>query len=565
LFGPVFLFGFVLMVKKTLDLMFGKLRPSSASARSQLDKWRMSLMKSIYPGSALHDLTALFGQHYEMTSIVLRLLGANVGKRVYWPGTGPSIGDYHLLDIGDDVVFGSRAHLVTSDGTGAETITVRDGAMIADRVTCLPGVTVGENTVLGSGALTRRNKTYPANGVYVGSRGRDAICLTAGSSENSDSKTVSPSPSTSWSFEKSFQLKSKASEATLTMNSHSRTQSDMDTSTPPYNSRVYQDGSLASGTLTLRSDIEKDLGFRIHGVTPQELQRELESLPRKKTKTAALSPFGRAFYLGEAPYYVLGQFTIFVYSVLIMAFVSLYWNSAFIVSAQLIFRLYHHAKFLNGGTKINPFVLFGLFSCFMSLLITVQSFIALLIVIAAKWILLGRRTPGDHSWDREPYCQRWQIFLAIERIRRQCFRGSGVLGMLTGTHWCVLYFRALGATIGRDCALFANGRPSLTFTEPDLLSLGDRVTVDDASLVGHINTRGKFSLNWLRVGDRCVLRTGSRLLSGAEMQNDSCLLEHTLVMGGEVVPEATTMQGWPAEVHTGERVKIFAEKKTDSV
>ena len=47
--------------------------------------------------------------------------------------------------------------------------------------------------------------------------------------------------------------------------------------------------------------------------------------------------------------------------------------------------------------------------------------------------------------------------------------------MLTGTHWLVLYFRALGANIGKDCALFAGGAPSLMFTEPDLLTLGDRV------------------------------------------------------------------------------------------
>lgn len=78
--------------------------------------------------------------------------------------------------------------------------------------------------------------------------------------------------------------------------------------------------------------------------------------------------------------------------------------------------------------------------------------------------------------------------------------------------------------------------------------------VDDASLVGHINSRGKFDLNRLSVGDRCVLRTNSRLLSGAHMGSDSCLLEHTLIMGGDVVEQGRTMQGWPAERYTGCRV-----------
>ena len=29
--------------------------------------------------------------------------------------------------------------------------------------------------------------------------------------------------------------------------------------------------------------------------------------------------------------------------------------------------------------------------------------------IGLKWGLMGRRTVGDHSWDRSPFCQRWQV------------------------------------------------------------------------------------------------------------------------------------------------------------
>lgn len=134
--------------------------------------------------------------------------------------------------------------------------------------------------------------------------------------------------------------------------------------------------------------------------------------------------------------------------------------------------------------------------------------------------------------------------------------------MLTGTHWLVLYFRCLGATIGQDCALFAGGSPSLMFTEPDLLTLGDRVAVDDASLVAHINTRGKFDLNPLSVGSRSVLRSGSRLLSSAVMEDDTCLLEHTLVMAGDVVDKGTTSQGWPAEEFTGARMPTLEVKRS---
>ncbi len=116
----------------------------------------------------------------------------------------------------------------------------------------------------------------------------------------------------------------------------------------------------------------------------------------------------------------------------------------------------------------------------------------------------------------------------------------------------------MGATIGKDCALFAGGRPSLMFTEPDLLMLGDRVSVDDASLVGHVNSRGKFSLNELSVGDRSVLRSGSRLLSGARMGRDCVLLEHTLIMAGDVADDGVTYQGWPADVFRGDRLNVVS-------
>jgi hypothetical protein len=131
---------------------------------------------------------------------------------------------------------------------------------------------------------------------------------------------------------------------------------------------------------------------------------------------------------------------------------------------------------------------------------SIQCLISLLITIAAKWALLGRRRPGSYHWDKSSYCQRWQVFSAVEAIARSCLSDIGVLRMLSGSHYLVLYFRAHGAKIGKDCALFAGGQMTAIITEPDLLDLGDRVAVDDASLVSHINSRGDCSLNSLSVG-----------------------------------------------------------------
>ncbi len=547
IFGLFFLLAAVLAIKATLDSLYRRLGPSKTSERGNLERWRMSLMNTIFPGSSLQSLTSLFGQHYEATSVILRLLGATVGKRVYWPGTGPGIGDYHLVNVGNDVVFGSRAHLVTSDGIGSGIITIKDGAMVADRVTCLPSVVIGENTILGSGALAKRNGNYADRGVFVGSRGGDAVCLSSGGVNSSASSSLTWRSGSDTRSEDTGRL-SWDSMSTAHQHPESRSESDA------ANLKSSEGATNANTELALSRDREK--------ATPIQKYQVPSTTNSPPTSNSTITPFGRAFYLNQAPYHVLGQTTILLYNVLIHVFAVIYWNLPFVLSVQMFDRVYRpivgslstpgHRKF---AVDADPLALFGLFTTSFALFVTLQSILALAIVILAKWALLGRRKPGTYSWDQSSYCQRWQAFLSIELLRRNCFRGNGILGMLTGTHWIVLYFRALGATIGKDCALFANGRPSLMFTEPDLLTLGDRVAVDDASLVGHVNTKGKFDLSCLKVGDRCVLRTGSRLLSGAEMREDSCLLEHTMVMGGEIVERGVRMQGWPAEVFKGERVR----------
>lgn len=59
--------------------------------------------------------------------------------------------------------------------------------------------------------------------------------------------------------------------------------------------------------------------------------------------------------------------------------------------------------------------------------------------------------------------------------------------------------------------------------------------------------RGIFRLNPLVVGSGSVLKSGTRLLSGASMEPNSMMLEHTLVMSGECLDEGMMWQGWPCK------------------
>lgn len=518
--GPMAWFLAVWVIKKLLDAVIGRLSPGPAASRSQSQRFRMALLKKIIPLSTFHKLTEIFGAHYEATSIFYRALGAKIGKRVYWPGTGPSVQDFELLDVGSDVVFGSRSHMVTSDGIGSAVVKIGDGAMIADRVVLLPGSGVGKGAVFGSGALTRRNRIYGNDSVWVGSKAGEALCL-SGSGSSTPQRTRSEED-----------LKKEISEEDI---SHVN----------------------ASAATAGWNDDEKN-----YFDTPNLSSRASLASFQATQKDESSTPFGRAFYEGKAPYRVFGNFTIFLYSSFITIFTAVYWNVATTSSVQIVARIINtpYDAFAD-GQWYRPLLIYALFTLSISVLQTLQAIVAIALVIAAKWSLMGRRQPGNYDWDKSSYCQRWQLFLTIEKLRRHCYADTGIIGMLTGTHYAVMYFRALGATIGKDCAIFAGGLPGLMFTEPDLLTLGDRVSVDDASLVSHINSRGVFNLNPLVVGDRSVLRSGARLLSGAQMGKDSVLLEHTLVMAGDVVDDGCTYQGWPGDSFQGVRAPLSESKK----
>ncbi len=192
-------------------------------------------------------------------------------------------------------------------------------------------------------------------------------------------------------------------------------------------------------------------------------------------------------------------------------------------------------------------------------------FNALCIDIVGKNILLGTRKAGEYPWDQSSYCQRWQVYLTLQEIRRGERHKTGILDMIQGSQYLVWYFRALGAKIGSNVCLFPNGGDPM-FTEPDLVTVGDFVGIDDASVIAHINTRGVFRyystisfnqsvysllldfvrLNEMVIGDGCVLKSMSRLLSGASMEPHSILKEHTLVLAGEKVEVGSVWQGWPS-------------------
>lgn len=335
-------------------LIIGKFeRIESATERAQpFNSFKYWLMSELLPGGDLGGVAKLVGSHYEIISMVYRALGAEVGERVYWPGTGIDIVEFDLLHIGDDVIFGSRSVFLPSSSTRACPIVVEEGCMVADRCVLLPGATMKRASVLGSGGLAKEDFYAGVGSMWVGAKG---------------------------------------------------------------------------GTTTI-------------------VQPEDESYLLRDTK----SPFGKAFYENGADYFVFPLWFIAFYNTTWQAICVCYRNSPLMIA---MFLTYH-------GGDGNPMPFFELFRKSLGTYLPLNvamSILALVFDISAKWIVIGHREPGLYSWDRSSYCQRWQLYLTMQELRRGQLPKNGILDFIAGSQYLVWYFRALGCSIGKDVCLFPNG------------------------------------------------------------------------------------------------------------
>merc|ERR1712194_22976 len=96
-----------ILVKRCI---IGKFKPGPVDLTSNWQLMRHWLVASLFTRENLRGVVEIIGRHFEGVSVLYRLLGAKVGKRVFWPGSQMEFtGEFDLLEIGDDVVFGSRS------------------------------------------------------------------------------------------------------------------------------------------------------------------------------------------------------------------------------------------------------------------------------------------------------------------------------------------------------------------------------------------------------------------------------------------------------------------------
>jgi non-ribosomal peptide synthetase-like protein len=157
----------------------------------------------------------------------------------------------------------------------------------------------------------------------------------------------------------------------------------------------------------------------------------------------------------------------------------------------------------------------------------------ILVAVTAKWLVLGRVRPGRYPlWGG--YYLRWWF--------AQAMVASVPANYLAGTPLLPLFYRLLGARIGRDVYIGTE-----RFAAFDLISIGDGASVDDdASLFGQTVEDGELVIGPVTVGRKCFVGTRAVLREGTVMEDGARLEDLSLLPSGARIPAGETWAGSPA-------------------
>ena len=462
--SPIFYMAAAIVVKK---FFIGKFEPGPRGT-SEWQLIRHHLSATLLSRKKIQDVTDLIGRHYELVSCLYRLLGAKVGKRVFWPGHQPVMsGEFDLLEVGDDVVFGSRSIFILTTTTTCEKTILCAGANVADNCIVLPGSVVGKSATVGSNTVCPRGWYCPDNSVWFGASGGEPTCLERGSQD----------------------------------------------------------------------EIVKPL------IASEEIPREMMPMTGDAT---TIRPFGRAFYERKASYFVWPLSWIVTATIIIKTFIAIFHSLPLLVS-------FHGAAILIWGLPVSarrykhdPSDFRDIYVAVLQVFYCVNIFrvaVWLAVELIAKWTLIGRRKPGTYNYDTCPYAQRWELYQLICKIRK--FGRFNFLQFFYGTPYMNYYFRWNGGQVGKNVCLYPSGADPF-MPEPDMVTIGDRTVIDNASMVCHLNTRGNFNLAPIVIEKDCTLHNRSRVQQGVYMESGSQLLAKSVAMTGEVIEADSIWVGCPA-------------------
>ena len=154
--------------------------------------------------------------------------------------------------------------------------------------------------------------------------------------------------------------------------------------------------------------------------------------------------------------------------------------------------------------------------------------------IALKWLVIGRYKPGRYRvWGS--YYFRWWL---VSR-----FQGLGWSEMFVGTPLMSLYYRAMGAKVGRNCSI--DTPHCVAF---DLVTIGHDTSIGpETHMLGYRIEDGWLILGHVSIGSECFVGTHCCLGLNSTMHNRSRLDDMSHLADGAVIDADHGMRGSPAQ------------------
>jgi non-ribosomal peptide synthetase-like protein len=158
-----------------------------------------------------------------------------------------------------------------------------------------------------------------------------------------------------------------------------------------------------------------------------------------------------------------------------------------------------------------------------------------LLVLALKWILLGRVRPGIHAfWSC--WCSRWDFLYVAWG-----FYGSTILSFLEGTLILSWYLRAMGVKIGRRVILAGS---FAQVVDPDMLQFEDGATVS-CQFQAHTFEDRVLKIDRVNIRRQASVGSQAVLLYGADVGAGTQVAPHSVVMKRETLRPGMVYSGCP--------------------
>ena len=171
--------------------------------------------------------------------------------------------------------------------------------------------------------------------------------------------------------------------------------------------------------------------------------------------------------------------------------------------------------------------------------------VSVLVVVAAKRLLIGQFKSGQHPLWGDIYLRWWLVNLAQRLVP---------LFLFAGTPLMVWYCRLMGAKIGKDCYIGTS-----LISCHDLINLGDGTSIGSGSyLLGYSVERGRIEFGKIDIGRDCFVGANSVLGINTVMGDSSMLLDQSQLAPGIMLSPGYVANGSPAKAQPIDQAPPFS-------